>query len=179
MDTLEPKCLFEMLVVAYNSLKCAANLNVALGFVLENLEDGSCRFYYAHEKITLLEKSKVVATRENLREIKQLLVHTDVKEWCTRERANIEGKFYKLTNVTNFTAILKEVPMGCIDTALPGPLLKNHSMKCLSFEENTRKPYDDSIFLLRALGLDLHGIEGLEEETSKLLNLFFKKNCWN
>ena len=55
IDTLEPKFLLERSVVVFNSVKCAANPKVALGFVLENVGDGSCRFYYAHEKRTLLE----------------------------------------------------------------------------------------------------------------------------
>ena len=39
-------------------------------------------------------------------------------------------------------------------------------------KKNTRKPYNDNLCLFRALALHLHGNEGLEEETSKLFNLF-------
>ena len=65
--------------------------------------------------------------------------------------------------------------MGCKDTVLPEPLLKNISIKCLTFEENNRKPYNDNLYLFRALALHLHGIERLEEETSKLFNIFLEK----
>ena len=41
MDTLDTKCLFETLDVAFDSLKCAAKLNVAFDFVIKNVEDGS------------------------------------------------------------------------------------------------------------------------------------------
>ena len=34
------------------------------------------------------------------------------------------------------------------------------------------KPYNDNLCLFRALALHLHGIEKLEEETSKIFNLF-------
>ena len=43
MDTLDPKCLEEKLVVVFDSRKCAAKLNVAIGFVLKNVKDASCR----------------------------------------------------------------------------------------------------------------------------------------
>ena len=43
MDNLDRKYLLEKLIVVFDSLKCAAELNVAFGFVLKNLKDGSSR----------------------------------------------------------------------------------------------------------------------------------------
>ena len=91
---------------------------------------------------------------------------------CTREKANTKWKFYKPTNVTIFAALLKDVPVGCKDTVLPQALLKNHKVNCLTFERNTRQPYNDNLCLFRALALHLHGNEELEEETSKIFELF-------
>ena len=65
--------------------------------------------------------------------------------------------------------------MGCRHSSLPDPLLKSHSLKFLTFEENTRKPYNDNLCLFRALALHLHWKKRLEAETSKLLNLFLEK----
>ena len=122
VDILDTKYLLEKLDVALVSPKYAAKLNVAFGFVLKNVEDASCRYYYTHENITLLERSKFVATTGYLTKVKKPLSNTDVKESCTRERANTEWKFYKLTNVTLSAALLNEVPMGCKDTGPPDPL---------------------------------------------------------
>ena len=55
-DTQHPNCLLETLNVVFDSLKGAAKLRVAIGFELKNVEDGSCRFSYAHEKSTLLRE---------------------------------------------------------------------------------------------------------------------------
>ena len=52
---------------------------------------------------------------------------TDVKEYCSRERMNTKLRFYKLTNLTVFAALLKDVPMGCKDAVLPESLLKLHN----------------------------------------------------
>ena len=65
--------------------------------------------------------------------------------------------------------------MGCKNAVLPEPLLKNHTINCLTFEENTRQPYSDNLCHFRALALHLHGTQRLEEETSKLFNLFINK----
>ena len=61
--------------------------------------------------------------------------------------------------------------MGCKDAVLPESLLKNHTVNCLTYEQNTKKPYEDNLCLFRALALHLHGNERLEEETSKLFSL--------
>ena len=88
---------------------------------------------------------------------------------------NTNWRFYKLTNLTIFAALLKDEPMGCKNAVLPEPLLKNHTINCLTFEEITRQPYNDNLCLFRALALHLHGTQRLEEETSKLFNLFINK----
>jgi len=85
---------------------------------------------------------------------------------------NTKWRFYKLTNLTVFAALLKDVPMGCKDAVLPEPLLKNCTINCLTFEENTRKIYNDNFCLFRVLALHLHGNQRLEEETSKNFDSF-------
>ena len=65
--------------------------------------------------------------------------------------------------------------MGCKDAVLPEPLLKNQTIKCLTFEENTRQAYNDNLCLFRALALHMHAIQRLEEETSSVFNLFINK----
>ena len=72
--------------------------------------------------------------------------------------------------MTVFAALLKDVPMGCKAAVLPELLLKNHTINCLTFEENTRQPYNDNLFLFRALAPHLRGNQRLEEESFKIFN---------
>ena len=65
--------------------------------------------------------------------------------------------------------------MGCKNAVLTEPLLKTHTFNCLTFDEITRQPYNDNLCLLRALALHLQGTQRLEEETSKISNLFINK----
>ena len=88
---------------------------------------------------------------------------------------NTKWMFYKLTNLTLFAALLKDVPMGCKNAVLPEPLLKNHTINCLTLEENMRQPYDDNLCLFSALALHMHRNQRLEEETSKFFTLFINK----
>ena len=100
----------------------------------------------------------------------------DIVDICDQERANTKWKFHKLTNLTIFASLLKDVPMGCKDTVLPEPMLKSQNVNCLTFERNTLQPYKDNLCLLRALVLHLHGNKKLEEETSKIFNFFLNNS---
>ena len=113
--------------LVFNGLNCAGKVNLAFGFVLKNVEDGSCRYFYAHENNTLMERSKLVCTPDDIINMKEKLQKMDIVDLCTRDRAKTKWKFYKLTNLTVFVALLKDVPMGCKDSVLPEPLLKNQN----------------------------------------------------
>ena len=140
----------------------------------QNIEDGGLRYFYAHENKTLLERSKLVCTQDNLAKLKDFLNQTDVIESLNRESANTKWRFYKLIDLTVFAALPKDVPMGGKNAVLPEPLLKNHTINCLTFEESTRQPYNDNLCLFRAFALHFHGTQRLEEETSKQFKLFIK-----
>ena len=150
----------------FNILKCAAKVNLAFGFILKSIDNGGFIYFYAHENNTLLDRSKFLCTHDDLAKLKGFLNLTDVIDFCSRERTNTKWRFYKLTNLTVFAALLKDVPMGCKNSVLPEPLLKNHRINCLTFEESTRQPCNDKLRLFRALALHLHGTRRLEKETS-------------
>ena len=116
-----------------------------------------------------------MCTHDDLAKLKDFLNKTDVIESCSRERLNTKWRFYKLTNLTVFAVLLIDVPMGSKNAVLPEPLLKNHTINCLTFVENTRHSYNDNLCLFRALALHLHGTQRLEEGTSKNFNLFINK----
>ena len=94
----------------FNILKCAAKVNLAFCFILKNIEDGGFRYFYAHENNTLLDRSKLVCTHDDLVKWKDFLNKTDLIDFCSRERMNTKCRFYKLTDLSVFAALLKDVP---------------------------------------------------------------------
>ena len=159
----------------FNNLKCAAKVNLAFGFILKNIENGGFRYFNSREDNFLLDRLTLVCTRYDLAKLKVILNKTDVIESCSREITNTKWTFYKLTNLTVIAALLKDVPSGSKNAVLPEPLLKNHIINCLTYEEKTGQPYNDNLCLFRAPALHLHGNQRLEEETSKLFKLFINK----
>ena len=135
-----------------------------------------CRYFYAHENNTVMERAKLVCAQTDMTNLKDRMQKMDTVDLFTRERANTKWKFYKLTNVTIFASLLKDVPMGCQYTVLPEQLLKNYNVNCLKFERNTRQPYNDNLCSFGTLALHLHGNQKLEEETSKIFNLFLNNS---
>ena len=176
MSSSDISLLNKKLDYAIKELKCAAKVHHAFGFVLKNIQDGVCRYFNAHENSTFMERSKLVCTRADLTNLKDRTQKMDIVNFCTRERANTKWKFYKLTNLTIFASLPKDVPIGCKVTVLLEPLLRNRNENCLIFQRNTLQPYNDNLCLFRELALHLHGNEKLEEETSKIFNLFLKNS---
>ena len=100
---------------------------------------------------------------------KVFLNKTDIIESWSREAMSTKRRFYKLTNLTVFAALLKDYTNGCKgDKRLP----KNHTLNFVTFEEKTRQPYQDNLCLFRTPTLHLHGNQRLAEETSTLFNSF-------
>ena len=116
-----------------------------------------------------------MCTQVDMTTLKNRMQKMDFVDICTRERANTKWNFYKLTNLTILASLLENVPMGCRNTVLPEPLLKNGNVNCLTFEKKTIQPYNDNLCLFGALALHLHGTKELEEETSKIFNSFLNK----
>ena len=176
VETLNETTVNGKLDRLFNNLKCAAKVNLAFSFILKNKEDGVFRYFYAHEDNTLLDRSKLVCTHDDIAKLKKIVNKTDVIESCSRKRMNTMWRFYKLTNLTVFAASLKDVLMGCKDAVLrEAKFCLKITQSTVSLKENTRQTYKDNLCLFRALALHLQGNQRLEEETSKILNFFINK----
>ena len=71
-----------------DKLKCAAKLNLALGFIPKNVEDGKFRYFYAHENNTLLAQSKLMSNKHDTAKLKEIPKKTDMIEPCTKDKSN-------------------------------------------------------------------------------------------
>ena len=90
--------------------------------------------------------------RRRLDEAKEIVNKTYVIESCSRE----DEQKQDLLQVDKLNCVCCSPQRPCIDAVLPEPLLKNHTVNCLTLEENTRQPYKDNLCLFRALALHLH-----------------------
>ena len=137
IENIRAKIVDEKLDHFFNNLQYTAKVNIVFGLILKTIEIGGFRYFYARENITLLDRSKFSCTTDDLTKLKDILNKTDVIASCSRQRMNTTWKIYKLTNLTVFAALFKHVPMGWKDAILPKPLLRNGTINCVTFKENT------------------------------------------
>ena len=88
VEILNETIVNEKLDLFFNNFNCAAKMNLAFGLILKNKDDGGLRYFYAHENNTLLDRSKLVCTHDDLAKLKDFLNKTDVIESCSQERMN-------------------------------------------------------------------------------------------
>ena len=79
-------CSLTNWIMYSKKLKCAAKVNFAFGFVLENIDYGMCRYSYAHKNNTIMERSKLVCTQTDLTNLENRMQKVDFVDNCTRER---------------------------------------------------------------------------------------------
>ena len=87
INNLTAQVIEEKLDRVLDKLNWVAKLNLALGFILKNIEDEKFRYFYAHENNTLLEQSELVSNKDDMAKLKENLKKTDVIESCTKERS--------------------------------------------------------------------------------------------
>ena len=93
VNRLTAQVIDEKLDRVLDKLKCVAKLNLALGFILKNIEDAKFRFFNAHENNTLLEQSKLVSNKDHMVKLKKIFKKTDVIESCTKKGSIRSGGF--------------------------------------------------------------------------------------
>ena len=71
VNNLTAQVVEEKLDRLLDKLKCVAELNLALGFILKNIGDRKFRYSDAHENNTLLEQSKLASIKEDMEKIKR------------------------------------------------------------------------------------------------------------
>ena len=96
MSSFDISLLNDKVDYIFKEMKCSAKVNLTFGLALNNIEDGMCKYFYAHENNTIMERSKLVCTHADMANLKDGMQKMDIVDTCTRERANTKWKIYKL-----------------------------------------------------------------------------------
>ena len=176
MSKLDTKIINEKLEEVYNNLDSAARIDIALGFVLRNIETCEYQYFYARVTNTLFEKTHLLCTKADLITIKGKVEKLDIVEQCTQECQNAKWRFKLITNKTIFAALLKNIPMSCPDSLVPE--LKNHSVNCL-LSNKDKEPYKDHLCLFRTLAMYMNGHKDLDSHTSRYFTDFISKSGYD
>ena len=67
----------------------------------------------------------LLSTKADLTNIQNKVNKQDIVAVCAQERQNTKWQFKLVTNESIFATLLKNVPMGCPDSVIPEPFLRN------------------------------------------------------
>ena len=174
LSKLDPNEINEKLKEVFEKLNCAAKVNLALGFILRNVDTDEYRYFYAHEKNTFFEKSHLLCSKGDLISLQDRVQKMNLVEKCA-QKENTEWRFALTTNVTIFCPLLKNIPMGCIDAVLPEQLLRRPDVNCL-VSNGYGETYKDYLCLFRAIAVHLYGSSELEKNAANLLSAFLHES---
>ena len=96
-------------------------------------------------------------------------------ETCAQERENTKWRFALTINVTIFCALLKSIPMRCIDAVLAEHLLRRSDVNCL-VSNGYGETYKDYPCLFRAIAAHLYGSSELETNAKYLFSAFLQES---
>ena len=107
MTYLDDKVKDEKLNEVFNKVESAAEINIALGFVIGNEDTGEYRCYYAYKNNTSFEKMPLLCTKADLIRIQGENEMFDIGDQCPQERQNTKWRSMLIKNATVFAALLK------------------------------------------------------------------------
>ena len=131
LSRLDPHEINKKLKKVFEKINCAAKVNLALGFILRNVDTDEYRNFYAQENNTFFEKSHLLCSKGDLVSLQDRIEKMDLVETCAQERENTKWRFALTTKVTIFCALLKRLSMECIDAVPPEHLLRRSDVNCL------------------------------------------------
>ena len=175
LSKLDPNEINEKLKEVFEKLNCVAQANLALKFILRNVDTDEYQYFCAHENNTFFEKSHLLCSKGNLVSLEDRIDKMDLVETSARERENTKWQFALTTHLTIFCALLKNIPTECIDAVLPETLLRRPDVTCL-VSNGYGKTYKDYLCLFRAIAVHLYESSELETTAANLFSAFFHES---
>ena len=175
LTKLDPHEINEKLNEVFEKLNCAATVNLALGFILRDVNTDEYRYFYAHYNNTFFENSHLLCSKGDLFYFQDRIEKMDLVDTCAQERENTKLRFALTTNITIFCALLENISMGYIDAVLPEQLLRRSDVNCL-LSNGHGENYKDYLCLFRAIPVHLYGSPELDTNAKNLFCAFIHES---
>ena len=117
----------------------AAKKIFAPGFVFHNVENGKCRCFFASESNLILERSHLIANKEDRLLLQFYIDDSFLFGSEYSKRTNINWRVRFTTNVTAFAASLKSVPFGYEAVLLPSRFVTRTDVNCLAYKAKKQR----------------------------------------
>lgn len=156
----------------YQESDVCFKINVSLGIILQEINQGTYRYFVPYHNETLLTVPMYIRNRRGLDRLRIRLSQLDIAEYAKRQRPNTKWKPVMLTNVVNHV-YKTSYPLG-LSKGLP-KYIKN-CKSIVSFERRKRdgQIYFDDLCFFRCLAYHIKKKLDCERLTKKLFKQWVK-----
>ena len=128
----------DMLWAIFRAQRNAFKINLAFGFILNNVEMGEKRYYYPSQNGLIFDHPLVVADEANLERVLQRVGKTDWLEYVRQQKPSSK---WHIANVTFHLNPMEDRPIGHgkITGHLPKWLVENQGLDALEKDKHTGK----------------------------------------
>lgn len=147
-DLQDPDELERHLNEIFDSQSNAFRLNLSIGTILQNVNDGSFRYFIPYSNEFVFPVNEIISNRRDLQRVIRRLRNLDLRNYLNNLRPNSEFKPFYVTNLAFYT-YNTNFPLGCSNVILPDKLKKSRSIKCMEFLNGN--PFRDNLCFFRCL----------------------------
>ena len=112
MSSFDMSLFKDKLDYVFKELKCTAEVNLAFGFVLKIIEDGSFRYLFAQENNTVMERSKLVCTQADMTNLKDRMEKMDIVIYLYPTKVQYKVEILQTSKFNNFCFVTQRCTHG-------------------------------------------------------------------
>ena len=133
----------------YRASQSAFRINITFGFILKNIEDGSYRYFYAHNNEGVFSSPFTISNADDVLQLFRKINQLDILQSIYKLRPNTKWKVHTLTNIRYvvFKMIDKNLGVGVV----PDYIKRKQCINSLDINPSTKKPYTDYYCAFRCL----------------------------
>ena len=154
----------------FRAQKNAFKINLAFGFILNNVETREKRYYYPSQNGFIFDQPLVVADEADLYRVLQLVGETDLLDYVRQQKPNIKWLIALHTNAAFHLYPIDDRPIGRgnITGQLPTWPVENRGLDALEKDRRTGKLYANHLCYFRCLARHRGcGLKNLERKTQE------------
>ena len=147
-DLQEPNQLRNNLESIFDSQDNAFRINLSIGMILQDITDGSFRYFIPYSNDFVLPVNEVISNRRDLNRVISKFENLDMRYYVNTLRPKSSLKPFYVTNLA-FYVYNTNYPLGCSNIALPEKLKRLKCIMCM--ESFNGRHYKDNLCFFRCL----------------------------
>ena len=148
-NNLSLNSLMEQVEYIYERSQHAFKLNISFGLILQNISDGSYRYFVPYRNEMLFMFPQVINNRNDIEKLCKLLSDLDLSNYFQKAKPNSKWKPVAVVNCY-YQVFKMGFPIG-MSQCLPNYITNSKSIICFANNPSSNKPFEDILCFFRCL----------------------------